>query len=63
MQAKEAGSTRFCMGAAWRDVLHRKSNFNAILESVKEVKYARPSAPPPPTPPLPTHTRTECVCE
>jgi len=30
------------MGAAWRDVLHRKSNFNAILESVKEVRYERP---------------------
>lgn len=36
--AKEAGSTRFCMGAAWRDVLHRPTNFKNILESVKEVR-------------------------
>ncbi len=37
-EAKAAGSTRFCMGAAWRDVLHRPSAFNQIVESVKEVR-------------------------
>ncbi|KAK4768591.1 hypothetical protein SAY87_003732 [Trapa incisa] len=37
-KAKEAGSTRFCMGAAWRDTLGRKTNFNQILEYVKEIR-------------------------
>eukprot|EP00128_Syssomonas_multiformis_P005206 Colp12_sorted_trinity150504_noHs@24722 len=37
-KAKEAGSTRFCMGAAWRDLLNRKSNFNRILKVVGEVR-------------------------
>ncbi|GER27896.1 biotin synthase [Striga asiatica] len=37
-QAKEAGSTRFCMGAAWRDTIGRKTNFNQILEYVKEIR-------------------------
>lgn len=37
-QAKEAGSTRFCMGAAWRDTVRRKTNFNQILEYVKEIR-------------------------
>ncbi|KAL6965582.1 biotin synthase [Sarracenia purpurea var. burkii] len=37
-QAKEAGSTRFCMGAAWRETVGRKSNFNQILEYVKEIR-------------------------
>ncbi|XP_004505647.1 biotin synthase, mitochondrial [Cicer arietinum] len=37
-KAKEAGSTRFCMGAAWRDTIGRKTNFNQILEYVKEIK-------------------------
>ncbi|XP_074585555.1 biotin synthase, mitochondrial-like [Curcuma longa] len=36
--AKEAGSTRFCMGAAWRDTIGRKTNFNQILEYVKEIR-------------------------
>ncbi|KAL6963381.1 biotin synthase [Sarracenia purpurea var. burkii] len=36
--AKEAGSTRFCMGAAWRETVGRKSNFNQILEYVKEIR-------------------------
>ncbi|XP_042378603.1 biotin synthase, mitochondrial-like isoform X2 [Zingiber officinale] len=35
---KEAGSTRFCMGAAWRDTIGRKTNFNQILEYVKEIR-------------------------
>ncbi|MCO5599610.1 hypothetical protein L7F22_053716 [Adiantum nelumboides] len=37
-KAKEAGSTRFCMGTAWRDTLGRKTNFNQILEYVKEIR-------------------------
>lgn len=37
-KAKEAGSTRFCMGAAWRDTVGRKTSFNHILEYVKEIR-------------------------
>ncbi|CAL9125974.1 unnamed protein product [Musa textilis] len=37
-KAKEAGSTRFCMGAAWRDTIGRKTNFNQILEYVSEIR-------------------------
>ncbi|URD84377.1 Biotin and thiamine Synthesis associated domain [Musa troglodytarum] len=37
-KAKEAGSTRFCMGAAWRDTVGRKTNFNQILEYVSEIR-------------------------
>uniref|UniRef100_A0A6N2MME3 Radical SAM core domain-containing protein n=1 Tax=Salix viminalis TaxID=40686 RepID=A0A6N2MME3_SALVM len=37
-RAKEAGSTRFCMGAAWRDTIGRKTNFNQILDYVKEIR-------------------------
>lgn len=37
-KAKEAGSTRFCMGAAWRDTVGRKTNFKQILEYVKEIR-------------------------
>ncbi|ONK56827.1 uncharacterized protein A4U43_C10F13430 [Asparagus officinalis] len=37
-KAKEAGSTRFCMGAAWRDTIGRKTNFKQILEYVKEIR-------------------------
>ncbi|TPX75402.1 biotin synthase [Chytriomyces confervae] len=37
-KAKEAGSSRFCMGAAWRDMEGRKSNFNSILGYVKEIR-------------------------
>ncbi|CAL1404667.1 unnamed protein product [Linum trigynum] len=37
-RAKEAGSTRFCMGAAWRDTVGRKTNFNQILDYVKEIR-------------------------
>jgi len=35
-RAKEAGSTRFCMGAAWREVRNNK-DFDRVLEMVKEV--------------------------
>lgn len=37
-KAKENGSTRFCMGAAWREVGGRKRGFNRILEMVKEIR-------------------------
>ena len=37
-QAKENGSTRFCMGAAWRDLAGRKRGFERILEMVKGVR-------------------------
>jgi biotin synthase len=37
-KAKENGSTRFCMGAAWRDLAGRKSGFKRILEMVSEVR-------------------------
>lgn len=36
-QAKEAGSTRFCMGAAWRELGNKKNAFNHILEMVRGV--------------------------
>src|SRR6478735_6724547 len=35
-KAKEAGSTRFCMGAAWREVRDNK-DFDKVLEMVKGV--------------------------
>lgn len=35
-QAKDAGSTRFCMGAAWREVRDSK-DFDRVLEMIKEV--------------------------
>ncbi|EIM92685.1 biotin synthase BioB [Stereum hirsutum FP-91666 SS1] len=37
-KAKANGSTRFCMGAAWRDLAGRKSGFKRILEMVTEVR-------------------------
>ncbi|KAG6837039.1 hypothetical protein H0H93_015902 [Arthromyces matolae] len=37
-KAKANGSTRFCMGAAWRDLAGRKSGFERILEMVREVR-------------------------
>lgn len=37
-QAKENGSTRFCMGAAWRDLHGRKSGFKKILEMVTTIR-------------------------
>lgn len=35
-KAKEAGSTRFCMGAAWREVRDGKE-FDSVIELVREV--------------------------
>lgn len=29
------------MGAAWRDTVGRKTNFNQILEYVKEIRYEK----------------------
>ncbi|EJD55456.1 biotin synthase, BioB [Auricularia subglabra TFB-10046 SS5] len=37
-KAKENGSTRFCMGAAWRDMNGRKRSFERILEMVRQVR-------------------------
>lgn len=37
-KAKENGSTRFCMGAAWRDLAGRKRGFERILHMVREVR-------------------------
>ena len=36
MEAKEAGSTRFCMGAAWREVRDNR-DFDRVLDMVKGV--------------------------
>jgi biotin synthase len=36
-QAKTAGSTRFCMGAAWRELGDKKNAFRHILEMVRGV--------------------------
>ncbi|KAK8843479.1 biotin synthase [Kwoniella newhampshirensis] len=37
-EAKANGSTRFCMGAAWRDLAGKKSGFEKILKMVTEVR-------------------------
>ncbi|CCU98114.1 unnamed protein product [Malassezia sympodialis ATCC 42132] len=37
-RAKANGSTRFCMGAAWREVGGRKRGFNRILDMVREIR-------------------------
>jgi len=36
-RAKEAGSTRFCMGAAWRELGNKKNAFRHILDMVRGV--------------------------
>lgn len=36
-RAKEAGSTRFCMGAAWRELGNKKKAFNNILDMVSKM--------------------------
>jgi len=36
-RAKEAGSTRFCMGAAWRELGNKQNAFNHILDMVRGV--------------------------
>ncbi|KAH7104108.1 biotin synthase, BioB [Auriculariales sp. MPI-PUGE-AT-0066] len=37
-KAKENGSTRFCMGAAWRDMNGRRRSFDRILDMVRQVR-------------------------
>ena len=37
-KAKANGSTRFCMGAAWRDLSGRKRGFERILTMVSEIR-------------------------
>lgn len=37
-KAQANGSTRFCMGAAWRDLSGRKRGFEKILQMVREVR-------------------------
>jgi len=36
-QAKAAGTTRFCMGAAWKGVREGTAQFDSVLESVRAV--------------------------
>uniref|UniRef100_A0A7S0QB24 biotin synthase n=1 Tax=Coccolithus braarudii TaxID=221442 RepID=A0A7S0QB24_9EUKA len=36
-RAKASGSTRFCMGTAWRELGNKKGSFGRILEMVEEV--------------------------
>ena len=36
-RAKAAGSTRFCMGTAWREMGQKKGAFRKILSMVEEV--------------------------
>jgi biotin synthase len=36
LDAKESGSTRFCMGAAWREVRDNR-DFDRVLDMVKGV--------------------------
>jgi biotin synthase len=36
-RAKENGSTRFCMGAAWKGVRDGDPRFNQVLESIREI--------------------------
>ena len=38
-RAKEAGSTRFCMGAAWRELGNKKNAFNHILDMVVQICF------------------------
>ncbi|KAL4401608.1 biotin synthase [Malassezia pachydermatis] len=37
-RAKANGSTRFCMGAAWREIGGRKRGFKRILDMVREIR-------------------------
>ncbi|KNE71296.1 biotin synthase [Allomyces macrogynus ATCC 38327] len=37
-RAKEAGSTRFCMGAAWRTAAGRKTDFKKVLNHITEIR-------------------------
>lgn len=37
-EARDNGSTRFCMGSAWRDMNGRKANLKRICEMVSEIR-------------------------
>jgi biotin synthase len=37
-EARDNGSTRFCMGSAWRDMNGRKANLKRICEMVTEIR-------------------------
>jgi len=37
-RAKANGSTRFCMGAAWREIGGRKRGFQRVLDMVREIR-------------------------
>ena len=37
-EARDNGSTRFCMGSAWRDMNGRKANLRRICEMVSEIR-------------------------
>jgi len=37
-RAKENGSSRFCMGAAWRNTPKKSKQFDQVLEAVREVR-------------------------
>ena len=37
-EAKQNGSTRFCMGSAWRDMNGRKANLRSICEMVTQIR-------------------------
>jgi biotin synthase len=37
-KAKQSGSTRFCMGTAWRDMSGRRTQFARILECIREIR-------------------------
>ncbi|KAG2045381.1 hypothetical protein BDR06DRAFT_1015739 [Suillus hirtellus] len=40
-RVKENGTTRFCMGAAWRDLAGRRGGFELILQIVLELKEVK----------------------
>ena len=42
--AKSNGSTRFCMGAAWKGVREGTAAFDSVLETVKSANWAWKSA-------------------
>jgi biotin synthase len=40
-RAKQAGSTRFCMGAGWRELGGKKNAFKHILEMVRQSRGSK----------------------
>ena len=49
-RAKMAGSTRFCMGTAWRELGAKKTAFKRIVGMVREIKKPNPDPDPDPNP-------------